>query len=313
MSENKPVALPARHVHEHHGCFLSERQHGWNACLDEVAKLGPLYNRPATLAPQEPTAWFMPELMGDKTIVGSKVKAGAFTFPLYDRPETAVLTKPAKVGGVRFQAGCTTDSVIQAAIRHYEAEVTPELEAHRIKRAGKLRQDVLDRVYGGRAMNTAPKDGSRILIHMNCSGFDHQSASLTVHGRRWVECWWHGNRWQLWCGDTKTTSTLTVDPMAWMPVPCSEELLLPGLGDANKIVIEHQKELISAKDAELNALRSNLETMRRKNNEYCEEVLALRAQLQNVNTGELRGAIERIANNLAAEARALDQLSDALE
>ncbi|MCO7055149.1 hypothetical protein [Pseudomonas juntendi] len=41
--QGEPVALPTRHVHEHHGCFLSERQHGWNACLDEIAKLGPLY------------------------------------------------------------------------------------------------------------------------------------------------------------------------------------------------------------------------------------------------------------------------------
>lgn len=41
--QGEPVALPERHVHEHHGCFLSERQHGWNACLDKIAKLGPLY------------------------------------------------------------------------------------------------------------------------------------------------------------------------------------------------------------------------------------------------------------------------------
>ena len=44
--QGEPVALPDRHVHEHHGCFLSERQHGWNACLDEIAKLGPLYSHP---------------------------------------------------------------------------------------------------------------------------------------------------------------------------------------------------------------------------------------------------------------------------
>lgn len=42
----EPVAMPARYVHEHHGCFLSERQHGWNACLDEITKLGPLYTHP---------------------------------------------------------------------------------------------------------------------------------------------------------------------------------------------------------------------------------------------------------------------------
>ena len=48
------------------------------------------------------------------------------------------LGKPAKVGGIRFGAGCTVDSVVQAAIRQYEYDVTPEKEAARIKRAGLL-------------------------------------------------------------------------------------------------------------------------------------------------------------------------------
>lgn len=33
------VVVPERFAHEHSGCFLSERQHGWNACLDKVKEL----------------------------------------------------------------------------------------------------------------------------------------------------------------------------------------------------------------------------------------------------------------------------------
>lgn len=44
------------------------------------------------------------------------------------------LTKPAKVGGGRFQAGVSTQLVVEAAQRLYEYEVTPEKEAERIAR-----------------------------------------------------------------------------------------------------------------------------------------------------------------------------------
>lgn len=44
------------------------------------------------------------------------------------------LDKPAKVGGGRFQAGVSTQLVVEAAQRLYEYEVTPEKEAERIAR-----------------------------------------------------------------------------------------------------------------------------------------------------------------------------------
>jgi hypothetical protein len=47
-----------------------------------------------------------------------------------------VLDKPAKVGGARFGKGVKWSTVIGAAQRHYEYEVTPEKEAARIARAG---------------------------------------------------------------------------------------------------------------------------------------------------------------------------------
>lgn len=80
--QGEPVTLPARKDPTQGWAVPGgvAKDDGWNACLDEIAKLGPLYSRPVQ---GEPVAWFMPELMDDKTIIGSKVKAGSFTFPLY--------------------------------------------------------------------------------------------------------------------------------------------------------------------------------------------------------------------------------------
>ncbi|WP_406867252.1 hypothetical protein [Paraburkholderia fungorum] len=50
----------------------------------------------------------------------------------------AVLDKPAKVAGGRFGVGVKWSTVIGAAQRHYEYEVTPEKEAARIARAGEV-------------------------------------------------------------------------------------------------------------------------------------------------------------------------------
>lgn len=49
--QGEPVELPARHSHEHSGCFLSERQHGWNAYEEAVRKLGLLYSAPVAVTP----------------------------------------------------------------------------------------------------------------------------------------------------------------------------------------------------------------------------------------------------------------------
>lgn len=90
----EPVTLPARHVHEHHGCFLSERQHGWNACLDEIAKLGPLYPHPAQGGP---VAWQCSE---SGSILRINKAHGSYTIPLYthaDPGELAILLRQTQV------------------------------------------------------------------------------------------------------------------------------------------------------------------------------------------------------------------------
>jgi hypothetical protein len=53
-----------------------------------------------------------------------------------------VLDKPAKVGGGRFGVGVKWSTVIGAAQRHYEYEVTPEKEAARIARAGEVIESI---------------------------------------------------------------------------------------------------------------------------------------------------------------------------
>lgn len=54
------------------------------------------------------------------------------------------LSKPAKVGAVRFQAGVSERLVIEAAQRLYEAEVTPEKEAERIARGEKQQTAIME-------------------------------------------------------------------------------------------------------------------------------------------------------------------------
>lgn len=85
----EPAALPERHVHEHHGCFLSERQHGWNACLDEIAKLGPLYTRPVQ---GEPVAWQDPD--NDSRMCTAEHKAYALSKGGAPAAALATLTRP---------------------------------------------------------------------------------------------------------------------------------------------------------------------------------------------------------------------------
>lgn len=54
----EPVELPNRKLHVHQGLSHTDAKvDGWNACLDEIAELGPLYSHPAP-GQGEPVAWF---------------------------------------------------------------------------------------------------------------------------------------------------------------------------------------------------------------------------------------------------------------
>jgi len=62
-------------------------------------------------------------------------RAKAPLAPIASTEEAPVLDKPAKVGGTRFGKGVKWSTVIGAAQRLYEYDVTPEKEAARIERA----------------------------------------------------------------------------------------------------------------------------------------------------------------------------------
>lgn len=60
----EPVALPARKNPSAYPLPMdAARGYGWNACLDEIAKLGPLYAHPAPVR-GEPVAWCQPHWSG---------------------------------------------------------------------------------------------------------------------------------------------------------------------------------------------------------------------------------------------------------
>ncbi|MGV8567639.1 MAG: hypothetical protein ACWA7E_06370 [Pseudomonas asiatica] len=51
--QGEPVALPPRQDDDHFSEKLRDKADGWNACLDEITKLGPLYAHPAPADPEE--------------------------------------------------------------------------------------------------------------------------------------------------------------------------------------------------------------------------------------------------------------------
>lgn len=73
-------------------------------------------------------------------------------------------------------------------------------------------------------INTAPKDGRRILIKTVTFGWNTNICQNVATGDKWVEARWgkdlSGNEtWLEWCGNDKTHTTDSLTPLAWAPVP----------------------------------------------------------------------------------------------
>lgn len=86
--------------------------------------------------------------------------------------EGAKLEKPAKVGGVRFGVGVKWSTVIGAAQRLYEYEVTPEKEAARIERARGVLDDIRDGKYTS-SPAIAAKPNQVYVEARQCDRCDH--------------------------------------------------------------------------------------------------------------------------------------------
>jgi hypothetical protein len=84
----------------------------------------------------------------DAALASNKAAAVAVGEPTLD--------KPAKVGGTRFGKGVKWSTVIGAAQRHYEYEVTPEKEAARIARAKVVIESIQHGDYSALSAETVP-------------------------------------------------------------------------------------------------------------------------------------------------------------
>jgi hypothetical protein len=64
LPERRELKLPPEGENTDTGSFERGWLRGWNACLDEIAKLGPLFTHPAPAVQQEPVAWCQPHWSG---------------------------------------------------------------------------------------------------------------------------------------------------------------------------------------------------------------------------------------------------------
>lgn len=82
-------------------------------------------------------------------------------------------------------------------------------------------------------MDTAPKDGTRVLLHYRVTPFDFRTYSFRVVGEKWEECRWVDDEkrtgspphWEPWCGTKRIHTTEHIHPdhaIGWRPLPSSE-------------------------------------------------------------------------------------------
>ena len=136
--QGEPVALPERKgTHLHYDTLMPTFSKGWNACLDEIAKLGPLYTRPVQ---GEPVAWKWTQENG-LTLLTTKENStfyegkGTFTkTPLYAHAD------PGEVERLRAEletmaADRDAEKAMKAKAREQRDRVSAQLaEAHTLLR-----------------------------------------------------------------------------------------------------------------------------------------------------------------------------------
>lgn len=76
-----------------------------------------------------------------------------------------------------------------------------------------------------RDITTAPMDGTRILVQTEVQHYvalhdrPNSFKAWKPVGTQWVEARFHSGRWQEWCGTEATSSTCTLKPLQWKPLP----------------------------------------------------------------------------------------------
>lgn len=111
-------------------------------------------------------------------------------------------------------------------------------------------------------MNTAPRDGTRILINTVVFGWCQTTNRMVETGEKWAECRWAKGLnaewgWRFWCGSENSFSTDSPVPLGWAPRPQDDEhasdcathnapALEPGKCDCK--VLEYTEDTVPAPD-----------------------------------------------------------------
>ncbi|MBV4507732.1 hypothetical protein HU751_023145 [Pseudomonas sp. BW13M1] len=120
--QGEPVALPAKRPRRMNDQRDDAYDNGWNNCLDEIAKLGPLYTRPEPAVQQEPVA----RLRCYQSAIGPKVEVIKFTAQVFKpgrEVDVYIHADPGEVERLQFELSeARAIANGQTSLRKEEAE-----------------------------------------------------------------------------------------------------------------------------------------------------------------------------------------------